>query len=229
MKKVSIGYWHLCTDKLAGMLLFRDEADYRMGMNLIPVCLRQLGLTEYCHALMSDHLHILVGGTYEQVKRLFELIKSRLGRYLAWKYGSPRLLRNWDCEIFPVPDVTAFRNEVAYILRNEYAAGVNAPLHSRWNTGQLYFNPMLAAIRGTKVGELADKKLFALLKTKARLPAEYEIHEGMILPKCYVHYKKVEELFGTSIDFFNGLKDWNRERTVESNHDGKSYSAYSDL
>lgn len=229
MKNEAIGYWHLCMDRLVGMLLFRDEEDYRMGMNVIPICLNMLGITEYCHALMSDHIHILAGGTYPQMKNLFHLIKYRMGRYIAWKYGRPRCLKDWDCEVFPLPNVAAFRNEVAYILRNEYVVGVNAPLNSLWNTGQLYFNPLLDAIHGTRVGDMRSKMAISILKTKTPVPDGYEIYNGIILPKCYVNYKKVEELFGTSIDFFHALRDWNRERDVEGAHDGKSYSAYSDL
>lgn len=224
-----MGYWHVCADRLIGSLLFRDEEDYRMGMNVIPICLYSLDLIEYCHALMSDHFHLLGAGTYSQMMNLFRAIKCRLGRYTAWKYHEKQPLRDWDCEIFPLPDATAFRNEVGYILRNEYAAGVNAPLNSRWNTGHLYFNPWLDAIKGTKVGDMSIREVRAILKTKTPVPDGYEFHNGIILPKCYVSYRKVEELFGTSIDFFQSLKDWNQERNVEGAHDGSSYSAYSDL
>ena len=130
--------------------------------------------------------------------------------------------------LVPVLTPGQFRKEASYILRNPYKAGIDAPYSYRWSSCRLYFNPLLEKVKGQKVGNMSSRAMHRELHTRVSLPDHYEILDGMVLPSSFVDYRRVEDLFGTSIDFFNSLKEWKTEQEVESMHDQEEYATYPD-
>ena len=220
-------YFHLCTESLKDRLLFQKDKDYRFGMNLIPISLHNRPLTAYCFSLMSNHLHILLSGTSGEIISFFERYKKGLAMYLKQE-GNPKGLTKWSAELFPVPDEEAFRKVVAYILRNCLKAGIDSPFSYPWNTAGLYFNPWLNALKGDSLSSLTVRQQLQMFRTHVRLPQNYRIHEGLVLPSSYIDYPRVERLFGTSIDFFKQVRNWKTEDEVEELQTGAEHSVYDD-
>lgn len=219
--------FHLHSSPVPG-LLFKDEEAYRTGINLMATCLAGESLTLYCYCLMSNHFHMLLSGEEASVTAFFDRYRIRLATYHARKYGPARHVRSMKMGMVPVLTTGQFRKEVSYILRNPYKAGIDAPYSYQWSLCRLYFNPTLGQVKGQKAGEMSSRAMHRELHTRVSLPDHYEILDGMILPSSFVDYRKVEATFGTSVDFFNGLKEWKTEQEVESIHDQAEYPVYPD-
>lgn len=220
-------YWHLCSEELPNKLIFREKEDYIAGMNSIPIAMQGCEMTIYCFALMSNHFHFLLSGAEEQVRRFFFKLKVRLGKML-YSNSPYSPLYNLRPTLVKVHDEEHFRIEVAYILRNCLAAGICDPYTYRWNTGYLYFNPRLTIYKCPQVCDVSPYVLRNILHTKVVLPENYRITEEMILPESYVDYKKVEKVFGRSLDLFAMLKNWQLEQKEAFVSNGVEHEMYDD-
>lgn len=207
MKNFTNNYWHLCSDELPNDLIFRNDKEYVYGMNSFPLALQSVKIKIYCFTLMSNHLHILLSGEKKQAEIFFNKLKQHLGMLLP---HSP--LRGLKPKLIEVPDEEAFRTEVAYIMRNCLAAGICDPYNYKWGTGYLYFNPRIGWTRAVQAKEMSSTNLRNMINSRIHIPDFYLICDGIILPESYVHYHKVEELFGKPKDLFAMIRYWNLEQ-----------------
>ena len=217
--------FHLCTKAWHNSLLCRDKYDSDTLWNAIAICALANGITLYCLCLMSNHIHILLSGTEEQIEAFFRLLKRNIGRYLKGKYPDtayPVL----EYDIFPVSDRKMFCREVAYILRNPYKAGISSPVSYRWNSASAYF-PSLP-MTGIPLHKIPVLERRSLLHTRLPLPDTLSIADGMITPSSFVDKIYVERMFGTSLIYFNMLKTWNLEDVVNASHGEEVADSYSD-
>ena len=222
-----MNYYHLFSSPVPG-LIFRDEEDFRTGVNLLAGSISDTDVILYCYYLMNNHFHLLLSGDDTASHSFFLRYKGRLVKYLARKYGSSGNLAGMEMGLVPVESEAHFRQEVCYILRNPFKAGIDAPYSYPWSSGWIYFNPILEWIKGERVETLSKRQIQRSLHSFIELPGHYEILNGMILPRSFVEFRKVEAVFGSSVLFFNALRDWNTEQEVRGRHDGMDYTTYPD-
>ena len=86
-------YYLVTTEHLKEGLWFRDENDFRAGMNFVAIQAYQSKVTVLAFILMSNHLHFVVQGRWADVKAFIDGIKSRHSKYLNHKYGTAEFLR----------------------------------------------------------------------------------------------------------------------------------------
>ena len=189
------------TDHLEEGLWFRDDEDFITGMNYVAIQAARGRVTVLAFILMSNHLHFVVNGRWEDVKAFIDALKGRYSRYLRNKYGEKEFLRRNGVDIQEVEDVEdAVRRVIAYVQMNCVAANIClAPNQYPWGTGDVFFSTARRT-GGTPVNQLSQRKLIKLMHTNDvdALPADWLIGpEGYILPECYVNGKYVEQLFGT--------------------------------
>lgn len=218
--------YHLCTTALKDRLLCHDEEDYIAAWNALAVCSLMTEIRIYCLCLMSNHIHILLSGTSEKISGFFRVFKQKLGMYLKERHGSC-LSYELEYELFPVTDRRAFCQEVAYILRNPYKAGISGPFSYKWSSGCLYFNPYWDD--GKMKSEFSVKDLRQMLRTRFALPESTRIIGRMISPGSFIDAAFVEKMFDhSSVSFFNLAKTWAIEDTVNASHGQNVPDAYSD-
>ena len=58
----------------------------------------------------------------------------------------------------------------------------------------------------------------AVFHTHDRLPPEWEHVNGRILNRCFVDYAAVEQLFGSSVTYFDRIRKYDLESVVQMNH-----------
>lgn len=189
------------TDHLKEGLWFRDDEDFITGMNYVAIQAARGRVTVLAFILMSNHLHFVVNGRWEDVKAFIDALKGRYSRYLRNKYGEKEFLRRNSVDIQEVEDVEdAVRRVIAYVQMNAVAANIClTPNQYPWGTGDVFFSTARRT-GGTRVNQLSQRKLIKLMHTNDvdALPAHWLIGpEGYILPECYVNGKYVEQLFGT--------------------------------
>lgn len=210
------GIYLFTTDHLERTLLFRDEEDFTQGVNTIAFATLQYPVKVLCYALMDNHIHLLISGSYEDCRAFFAWVLHRLARIMEEKYGMSGVLELQATDVQAVTSREMLLNEVCYLLRNGYKARIGSPFSNPWAPFECYFNPYLPLIHGSLMPSVREvKRLFG---THVKIPSDWEHVNGRILNKCFVDYRTVEQMIGSSLDFFDRLRRFDLESVVEQAH-----------
>ena len=196
----------ITTEHLEKGLWFLDEADFIAGMNFLAIIAFQSKVTVLAFILMSNHLHIIVQGDYDDVSQFIEKLKGSHSRYLHNKYGFNEYLRRSGVDIQEIePENESIERAIAYVQMNCVAANIcSHPTQYQWGTGNLFFNPTPKT--GISLRDLSKRKRIILLHSCTDdIPLDWKIGvEGYILPESYVKREYVESIFRTPsrMEFF---------------------------
>ena len=183
--------------KLEKELLFRDEEDYIYGMNTIALMLLQFpGLVVYAFTLMSNHIHLLLGGGKKDCEAFYDAVMHRLSLWLKRKYGLSGIVPYGEKNrtTVTVNGLDHFITEVLYLLRNPLKAKICYPGDYQWSSAGMYFSAR-GRMTGRRASTYTARELRKILKTNIRIPGNWEITEsGMIIPQ-FVAWKAVEKAF----------------------------------
>lgn len=191
-------FYFVTTDHLEESLWFRDDEDFKAGMNRVAVLSVTLHIPILSFILMSNHVHFVLQCSYERALRFITLFKKAHSRYLWNKYGSNESLQGVKVDIQEVMlDDEHLEKVIAYTQMNSVAANICAfPIDYPWGSGGCFFKGK--PVKGTPVCEYKDRELIRLLHTKKKLPGHLLVGEdGYILPESYVSVKFVEGLYQT--------------------------------
>ena len=184
--------------KLEKELLFRDEEDYIHGMNTIALILLQFPtVVAYAFVLMSNHIHLLLGGQKEDCEAFYDAVIHRLSLWLKRKYGLTGIVPYGEKNRITVAvnGLEHFIIEVLYVLRNPFKAKICFPGDYQWSSFSMYFSSR-GRMTGRRASTYTARELRKILKTNIHIPGEFEITpEGMIIPN-FVAWKVVEKAFG---------------------------------
>ena len=196
MKRLS--YYLVSTDHLSKRLWFRDDEDFKVGMNYIAILAVTSNVRILAFILMSNHVHFVLEGTEEDVQAFITEFKRRYSKYYQRKYGVREFLRENGVDITPVwLDGESLERAIAYVQMNCVAANICAhPSQYRWGTGSLFFNADRS--KGTPLCSLSRRTQIRTLKSNSPLPRSFSLTEaGYIDPASYVECSFVEQLFHT--------------------------------
>lgn len=192
--------YHVCTDGMSRNILFKDDKDFIKGMNAVAVCRLTFGVGILCFCLMSNHVHFIIKGTYDECVGFIRLYKKRMNGLLE---GA-----NTDVSVKPINTEDYLKTAIAYVLRNPVAAKLPiVPGEYRWSSGNCYFaDASMYGRRFTKASDFGSTEMRKRFNTRHALPGDYLItEEGIIWPRCYVDYKTVERLYRTPAAFLYHL------------------------
>ena len=195
MKKV----FFITTAHLSEGLWFRDDEDFKVGMNFVAIQAWRSGVVILSFVLMSNHLHFVLIGTEESVRDFICGLKGRYSLYLRKNYGYKEFLRRNDVDIREIDfEDEALERAIAYVQMNPVAANICLhPTQYRWGTGNAFFNG--ERTDGVPVGKYSGRALEKLLHSNStNLPTNYIIGANQyVLPESYVDVAGVEKLFRT--------------------------------
>lgn len=194
----SKAYWLVTTEHLKKGLWFRDDEDYRIGMNYVAIVSFAYGVMVLAFVLMSNHVHCVLYCTEEEARAFINEFKADCSRHLALKYGVRDLLRRNRVVIERIsPDDESLERAMAYVQMNPPAANICLhPTGYPWGTGGVFFNGR--SVKGIRLGDLSRHAVRKRLRTKRSLPADWLLGEdGYILPGSYVPVTLVESIFRT--------------------------------
>ena len=188
----------MTTDHLEQRIWFRDEEDFKAGMNAVPVVAVALGIVIVSFILMSNHVHFVLYCSRDEAQRFIDGYKKHHARYLRLKYGIKEALRGNKVDIQRIVRTDEGAEKViAYVLMNAVAA--NICLHATaypWGSGAAYFKG--SATAGKRICTLSGRAVKRLLHSNIQLPDDYLVgEEGYVLPESYVDVRYVEFLFRT--------------------------------
>ena len=196
--KSEVSVWLVTTDHLEDSLWFRDDEDFKVGMNYVAVQAAVSKITVLVFILMSNHVHIILVGTREEVLSFINGYKMRYSKHLRNKYGIKEFLRRngVDLQELPLED-EALERAIAYVQMNCVAANIcSHPSQYPWGCGSLFFNP--SPQKGIKLKEMSARARRLKLHCAIPLPEEWKLGEdGVVIPASYLNVKYVEALFRT--------------------------------
>ena len=191
-------FYFITTDHLETRIWFRDDEDFRVGMNYVAVVAAKLGISVISFILMSNHVHFLLLCEEDEASRFIILYKKLYGTYFRNRYNVNRFLRRNSVDIQEIKLVDeAIERVVAYIIMNSVAARIClSPGFYKWGSGACFFNENKEA--GTPLAKLSRREQIRLLKSNEKLPQNWRVGSGgYILPDSYVRIDLVERIFKT--------------------------------
>lgn len=191
-------FFLITTDHLETQLWFRDDEDFKAGMNCVAVVAFLLGIDVLAFILMSNHVHFVLASSEEEAWRFITEFKRLFSHYLSRKYQTRELLRGNGVDVRPlILGDESLERAIAYVQMNCVAANVCLnPADYPWGTGNCFFRT--TPDKGRPLGEFSYRSLTRLLHTKQDLPAGWLLgDDGFILPGSYVNKGFVENLFRT--------------------------------
>jgi len=206
-------FYLVSTDHFSDRLWFRDDADFKAGMNYVAVVAAASGVRVLAFILMSNHVHFVLAGSREDVVAFIHEFKRRYSMYYQRKYGMQEFLRDNGVDIRPVGlEEESLERAIAYVQMNSVAA--NICVHATqypWGTGPVFFragNP-----EGRPLGELSRRAQARILYSNTRLPGTFQLAPGgYIDPVSYVNVELVERLYRTPGRFEFFLRNSSKAR-----------------
>ena len=214
------------TDHQLRQLIFRSEKDFVYGINTLALGTLKYPVRILCYILMDNHLHLLVQGRYADCLAYFAWVLHRISLMLKARYGLRGLLTIHAADVQVVKDRQMLMNEVAYLLRNPYKARMSSPFSYPWSPCQVYFNPHLDKLQGTAFKSVDSAH--AVLETHAAIPLSWVHWNGRVLDKCFVNYRQVEQVFGSSLVFFDRIRRYDIETAVHQAHGEEERLSFTD-
>ena len=196
-----MGYYHICSDGNHAFALFLSEKDFKAAMNAVAVCAFITGIRILAFVLMDNHFHFAVkAANEEQCRRFIFELKRMIGIRLAKDPERSGVMRRLPIKIITVDSDDYLKALVCYIIKNPTKARKGMFYSYPWGSGGLYFNQGKRS-RGTRVGECGRRNLIKIAGTHCRLPVDWLIADGLILPENYVCTDMVEQLFRSTRSF----------------------------
>lgn len=201
-------YWHLYTNGNKADIIFCSDDDFKIGMNIIGICILRLSEVEvYTFELMNNHLHLILSGERRKCLELFETIKSMLKRYFR-RNGRIVDLRDFECEMIEITNLQSLRNEIVYVNRNGYVTRPDCtPFSYPWGSGACFFNHFLKYLPYVKYDILTVKQKREICRSNniCLPPDRAKVFEGVILPSSYCRIDKAEAFFRNAHHYFQFL------------------------
>lgn len=191
-------------------IIFNTESDYKAAMSILAVCARLLPhIRIYAFQIMSNHIHMVVSGECSQIQDFFTYFRDRLGLYLNKTVD----LSYFELKLFPIEDLSYFRNAVAYVNRNGFVVMNDVtPFSHPWGSSSYFFQPMssrYSELAGKPIGNAAIRAL--MHSRQCDHLKGLKMIDGYISPLEFCDIKTAENTFRDAKQYFYAIS-----RNVES-------------
>lgn len=218
--------WHFTTDGNVVDVIFRNDTDFRSGMNRIYVVLQDFDIIILAFCLMDTHVHFILYGDFDTCNRFVHEYVRRTSMFITSRYHSLHALENVQVHHQVIDNDFYLKTAICYTIKNPPAGGIRYMAYDYpWGSGSLYFrrsghwssagwtSPEPQDIK--LLGELGSRKRRILLGSKHPVPGDVRMVDGIVFPGEYTATDIVEELF-KSCKGFNYFLCVSKETDVES-------------
>ncbi len=190
---------HAYTSGKETPLLFADEDDFRLAMNVIAqsaAVYPQVRILAF--EVMGNHFHFVVSSPAESELRGF------------WDFIRRRLMRlNSNAKILklstkPINSLQSLRNTIVYVNRNGYVADRRfTPFSYPWGTGRYYY---LDAPDGEELKDIFTVEKRAMFRSRTpELPETWRVADGHVVPTSYCAIAYGMAMFRDAHHYFSML------------------------
>lgn len=185
-------------------ILFRNEEDFKAGMNLMALCADAFpDIKILTFELMSNHLHIVFAGKRTSGEELFSMFKRYLKNYLK-SCRETVDLSEWDCSIQEINDLEYLRNAIVYDNRNGFVVDpASTPFSYPWGANRFFFNPDAKKRCSESRETLFVKSVREIFHTRdLDKYAGQKMTDGYACPMEFCHIDVAEDLFRDARHYF---------------------------
>ena len=157
--------------------------------------------------IMSNHIHVVLCGSEEDVLAFFAMFKRRLQRYLAGK-GQRTDLAHFTCERpISIETLESLRNQICYTNRNNFVVDPGqTPFSYPYGANGYYFLPIAKERRDACFGDLTLREKRRLIHARSvGYPDSYVITDGYLSPMNFCRLDVGEAVFRDARHYFNKL------------------------
>ena len=138
-KKGESGIYHVVLRGINQQLIFEDDEDNEMFLDVIEACKRVSGFELYAYCLMSNHVHLLIRILAEDLDQIFKRIGARYVFWFNWKYRRVGHLFQDRFRSEPVETDRYFLAVLRYIHKNPITAGICGSIDGyKWSSFHEY-------------------------------------------------------------------------------------------
>ncbi len=196
MKTNQSFYWHIYSDGKKADIPFYTDADKVFAMNAVAVSAHLTGATVLALEVNDTHLHSVLKCPDGESTR--KDLQGRIAKYNNRKDTPVRSSSDFylACDLLDTREDAL--SHIIYTYRNCLDFYRKTPWNYPWGVGNIYFGEESTFVRGRKLSSISFREQFSLFHTGQKLPQDWEFNNsGLILPKSYVDYRHVEDLFGS--------------------------------
>ena len=213
--------WHFYSDGNSVDAIFRDDDDFRDGMNRVYVVSRLFPIVIIAFILMDTHVHFILYGEYEACNKFVHEYIRRTSMAINSRYGDSHKLDGVEIGHQEIDDDQYLKIAICYVFKNAPVGGIpfNA-LDYPWSSAGLMFkrrgywtSPVwYDQVAECKAGKPSQRKL---LKTHVVGEDNPLMVDGIVFPGEYVAWKITERIFKTHRGF-NYFMCISKDSDVES-------------
>ena len=190
---------HAYTSGKEAPLLFADEDDFRLTMNVIAQSAAvHPKVRILAFEVMGNHFHFVVSSPAEsELQEFWNFIRRRLMRLNS----TAKALR---LNTKPINSLQSLRNTIVYVNRNGYVADRRyTPFSYPWGTGRYYY---LDAPDGKELKDIftVEKRTMFRCRTP-ELPETWRVAGGYVMPTSYCAITYGMAMFRDAHHYFSML------------------------
>lgn len=182
-------------------VVFKTDEDFMAGMSILAISARMFpSVIVYAFQLMSNHIHLIVGGDEREIRDFFVFFVGRLDKYFEGAVD----LSGFVLKLFPVSDLAYFRNAVAYVNRNGFVVNSDVtPFSYPWGSSGYFFQPVRVEY-DTLVGKpIGFTALRAIMHSRAcDYLKDMKCVKGCVSPLEFCHIADAESAFRDAKQYF---------------------------
>lgn len=201
-------FYHLFSNGEDARNFITNEKEMKLAFNRFAVCSFLTGAIVVSDSVEDTHPHALLWGTYSQCYEFKILYESLSIRSIAKRRGSAKDV-SLECELYEITDEQYLMNVATYTIVQATKDGKPVmPYDYKYGTGALYFRSKNAVLpwlidddgnllKPVPLGSMTEKARREICGTRFKLPDEWLVCDGFILPSNYVDIKRFERIYRT--------------------------------
>ena len=170
-------------------------------MSILAICARMYPeIRIYAFQIMSNHIHLVVGGDERRIWDFFSFFVSRLEKYFKGEMD----LGGFVLKLFPVEDLNYFRNAVSYVNRNGFVVNDDVtPFSYPWGTSAYFFQPFAKKYVKACGNPMGVIRVRELMHTRtADSLKDILMTDGYVSPAEFCHTSLAEQTFRSAKQYF---------------------------
>ena len=136
--KSASGYYHVVPKGIADQLIFEDDLDRSMYLELLRKAKAEVGIKLHAYCLMSNHVHLVVEDEHDMLSEFMKYVTERYAMYYAKQIGRTGGVFRKPFWSEPIESDEHLLSAVRYVHANPAAAGICPASAYEWSSAKDY-------------------------------------------------------------------------------------------
>ena len=136
--KSASGYYHVVPKGIADQLIFEDDLDRSMYLELLRKAKTEVGIKLHAYCLMSNHVHLVVEDEHDMLSEFMKYVTERYAMYYAKQIGRTGGVFRKPFWSEPIESDEHLLSAVRYVHANPAAAGICPASAYEWSSAKDY-------------------------------------------------------------------------------------------